>query len=276
MSTEPQKSDDFRMSLWSHLEELRKRIVYSLIAVGIGFILCFNFSEDVLGVLMLPLNAKLVFQQDLPFLRFIPNQMQQTLHFTTLTEPFMSHIKIGFVSGLILVVPVLLYQVWKFISPGLLPKERKYAGQFVFFSTLFFAAGVLFCFFLLLPFAVPFLIGYKTEHLTPIVKIGDYIDFVLKFLLGAGLVFELPLIIILLARMGIVSASWLAKYRKYALLVSFILGALITPTPDVFNMTLMSLPIYLLYELGILGARLLGKKKTDTADTAENTDLTKT
>ena len=273
MSTEPQKSDDFRMSLWSHLEELRKRIVNSLIAVGIGFILCFNFSEDVLGVLMLPLNAKLVFQQDFPYLYFIPNQAQQMLHFTTLTEPFMSHIKIGFVSGLILVVPVLLYQLWKFISPGLLPKERKYAGQFVFFSTLFFAAGVLFCFFLLLPFAVPFLIGYKTEHLTPIVKIGDYIDFVLKFLLGAGLVFELPLLIILLSRMGIVSAAWLAKYRKYALLVSFILGALITPTPDVFNMTLMSVPIYLLYELGILGARLLGKKKTDSA---EATDLTKT
>ncbi len=272
MSTEPQKSDDFRMPLWSHLEELRKRIVASLIAVSIGFIICFNFSEDVLGVLMLPLNSKLTVQTGFPYLYFVPNQTQQTLHFTTLTEPFMAHIKIGFVSGLILVVPVILYQFWKFISPGLLPKERKYAGQFVFFSTLFFAAGVLFCFFLLLPFAVPFLIGYKTEHLTPIVKIGDYIDFVLKFLLGAGLVFELPLIIILLARMGIVSAAWLAKYRKYAVLVSFFLGALITPTPDVFNMTLMSLPIYLLYELGILGARFLGRKKLDTT---ESTDLTK-
>lgn len=272
MSTDPRKSDDARMPLWGHLEELRKRIVASLIAVGIGFLVCFSYSEDVLGVLMLPLNAKLTVQQGFPYLRFVPNQVQQQLHFTSLTEPFLSHIKIGFVSGLILAVPALLYQVWKFISPGLLPKERKYAGQFVFFSTLFFAAGVLFCFFLLLPFAVPFLIGYKTDHLTPIVKIGDYIDFVLKFLLGAGLVFELPLVIILLARMGIVSAAWLAKYRKYAFLVSFVLGAIITPTPDVFNMTLLSVPIYLLYEFGILGARLLGRKRPEAPETK---DLTK-
>lgn len=271
--TETPNSDDFRMPFWSHLEELRKRIVVSLIAVAAGFAVCFNFSEQLLGLLMTPLNARLGFQRGFPYLTIVPNEVQQKLYFTTLTEPFMTHLKIGFVAGLILVVPVLLLQVWKFISPGLMPRERRYAGQFVFFSTLFFAAGVLFCFFLLLPFAVPFLIGYKTEHLTPIVRIGEYIDFTLKFLLGSGLVFELPLVIILLSRMGIVNHAWLAKYRKYAFLVSFMIGALITPTPDVFNMTLMSVPIYLLYELGILGARLFGKRKPETA---ESGDLTKT
>jgi sec-independent protein translocase protein TatC len=273
MSTEAPNNDDFRMPFWRHLEELRKRLVVSLIAVAAGFGVCFNFSEDLLGVLMMPLNTKLGVHRSFPYLTFTPNEVQQKLFFTTLIEPFMTHLKIGFVAGLILVVPVILLQVWKFISPGLMPKERKYAGQFVFFSTLFFAAGVLFCFFLLLPFAVPFLIGYKTEHLTPIVRIGEYIDFTLKFLLASGLVFELPLVIILLARMGIVSHAWLAKYRKYALLVSFILGALFTPTPDVFNMTLMSIPIYLLYELGILGARLFGRRKPEAA---ESTDVTKT
>ena len=109
----------------------------------------------------------------------------QQLYFTTLTEPFMSHLKIAFVAGLILGVPVILHQIWKFISPGLLPSERRYTGYFVVFSTLFFASGLLFCFFLLLPFAIPFLIGYKTEHLKAMVTIGQYIDFTLKFLLGA-------------------------------------------------------------------------------------------
>lgn len=268
MTEETKNGDDSRMPFWSHLEELRKRIVATLVAVLAGFVVCFGQSERILGILMLPLNATIGLVREFPFLRFTPKAVRQQLHFTTLTEPFLSHIKIGIVSGLILVVPFILLQIWKFISPGLMPKERRYAGQFVFFSTIFFAAGVVFCFLVLLPFAVPFLIGYKTEHLTPIVRIGDYIDFVLKFLLGAGLVFELPLVIILLSRMGIVNHAWLARYRKYAFLGSFIIGALVTPTPDIFNMTLMSLPIYLLYEIGILGSRLFGRKSSSGGEKA--------
>ena len=262
--------EELRMPFWSHLAELRKRLVISAIAVSIGFALCFNFSEDLLGVLMIPLNMTMSYHASFPFLMFTPNPARQELFFTTLTEPFMAHLKIAFVAGLILAVPVILLQIWKFISPGLMPRERRYTGYFVSFSTLFFAAGVLFCFFLLLPFAVPFLIGYKTEHLKPIIRIGEYIDFTLKFLLGAGAVFELPLIIILLSRMGILQPASLAKFRKYAFLLSFIIGAIITPTPDALNMTLMSLPIYVLYEIGILGARLFGRKRSpDTTDLTE-------
>jgi len=249
------------MPFWNHLAELRKRIVISLIAAAVGSAFSFKFSEDILDLLMIPMNTKMALQASYPFLTFTPNHVTQELYFTTLTEPFMAHLKIAFVAGLILAIPVILLQIWKFISPGLLPRERKYTGYFVSFSTLFFAAGVLFCFFLLLPFAVPFLIGYKAEHLKPIIRIGEYIDFTLKFLLAAGAVFELPLVIILLSRMGILSAAALAKFRKYAFLISFILGAILTPTPDAFNMTLMSIPIYVLYELGILGARLFGRKK---------------
>jgi sec-independent protein translocase protein TatC len=168
-------------------------------------------------------------------------------------------------------VPVILYQIWKFISPGLLPRERKYAGQFVFFATFFFYLGSIFCFLLLLPFAVPFLITYKTEHLKAIIKLGDYIDFTLKFMLGSGAVFELPLIMILLGRMGIISAEVLARFRKYAFLISFVIGAIITPTPDLFNMTLMSLPIYILYEIGILGVRVFGRRRKPSS-----TDVTET
>jgi sec-independent protein translocase protein TatC len=258
------------MSFWSHLEELRKRLVNMAIAIGIGFVVCFRFSENILGVLMLPLNDTIHFGTVFPFVSFIPNKVVQTLHFTTLTEPFMSHLKIGLITGIMLTIPYLLLQVWKFIAPGLLKHERRYAGQFVFFSSVFFGLGVLFCFFFLLPFAVPFLISYKTEHLTAIIKIGDYIDFTLKFMLASGLVFELPLLMIVLGRMGILQVESLTKFRKYAFLIAFIIGGIVTPTPDAFNMTIMSLPIYLLYELGILGVRILGKRKSGP----ESRDLT--
>ena len=253
--------EELRMPFWSHLAELRKRLIWSAVWIVIGFGACFNYSEDILKLLMWPMNTKLEILTTFPYIISVPAAVQQKLHYTTLIEPFWTHLKIGLISGIMLVFPLVTYQIWKFISPGLLPKERRYAGVFVFFSTLFFCIGVLFCYFLLLPFAIPFLLSYKTDDLIAIIKIGDYTDFVMKFLLASGLVFELPLIIVLLSRMGIVSPSWLAKYRKYAFLCSFILGAILTPTPDVFNQTLISIPIYLLYESGILLARMFGKKK---------------
>jgi sec-independent protein translocase protein TatC len=253
--------DEGKMSFWGHLDELRKRLVNMSIAIGVGFVLCFAWSEEILGLLLLPLNAEIGYSRAFPFVHFAPKTAEYTLHFTALTEPFMSHLKIGLIAGIILAVPVLLRQVWLFIAPGLLARERRYAGQFVLFSTVFFAAGVLFCFLILLPIAIPFLISYKTTHLTPIIKIGDYIDFTLKFMLATGAVFELPLVMILLGRMGIVQTGTLTKFRKYAFLTAFVIGGLITPTPDAFNMTIMSIPIYLLYEIGILGVRVFGRPK---------------
>ncbi len=262
--------EELRLPFFGHLEELRKRIIYSLLLIAVGFVICFSYSETILKVLMMPMNAKLHFQASFPFFTFVPNAVERKLHFTKLIESFWVHMKIGLIAGIILMFPLLAYQAWKFVAPGLVPKERRYAGYFVFFSTGFFAMGILFCFLVLLPVAVTFLLGYKTESLIPIITINEYIDFILKFLLASGAVFELPLIIVLLSRVGIVSPDWLAKRRKYAFLVSFILGAMLTPTPDAFNMTLMSLPIYLLYEVGILVARLFGKKKEpDSAEIAE-------
>lgn len=263
--------EELRMPFWSHLEELRKRIVRSLILVAVGFGICFNYSENILRVLMWPMNTKMALQFSYPFISVTPNASPQKLHYATLIEPFWSHLKISLIAGIMLVFPFIMYQLWKFIAPGLLQKERKYVGYFVFFSSLFFGIGVLFCYLLLLPFAIPFLLTYKTEDLIAIIRIGDYIDFVLKFLLASGVVFELPLIIVLLSRMGIVSPDWLAKYRKFAFLGAFIIGAILTPTPDVFNQTIMSIPIYLLYEIGILFARMFGrKKKPDTTELVEN------
>ena len=264
--------EELRMPFWSHLEELRKRLIRSILWITVGFAVCFNYSEDILKLLMWPMNMKLTLLSSFPYLSIVPNQVQQKLHYTTLIEPFWAHLKIALIAGIMLVFPLIMYQLWKFISPGLLPKERRYVGYFVFFSTLFFGIGVLFCYMLLLPFAVPFLLSYKTENLIAIIKIGDYIDFVLKFLLASGVVFELPLIIVLLSRMGVVSPEWLAKYRKYAFLAAFIIGAILTPTPDVFNQTLISIPIYLLYEVGIIASRIFGrKKKSDTTDLTETT-----
>ncbi len=263
--------EELRMPFWSHLEELRKRIVRSLLWIAVGFAACFNYSENLLKLLMWPMNMKLVMERSFPFFSTAASGVQQKLHYTTLVEPFWAHLKISLIAGLMLVFPMIMYQVWKFISPGLLPKERRYVGYFVFFSSVFFGIGVLFCYFFLLPFAIPFLLTYKTEELIAIIKIGDYIDFVLKFLLASGVVFELPLIIVLLTRMGIVNPNTLAKYRKFAFLGAFILGAILTPTPDVFNQTILSIPIYLLYEAGILASRLFGKKKPP-----ESTEVTKT
>ena len=263
--------DELRMPFWSHLEELRKRIVRSLILVAIGFGACFNYSEDILRLLMWPMNTKMEVTSAFPFFSVTPNPTPQKLHYTTLIEPFWSHLKIALIAGIMVVFPFIMYQLWKFISPGLMQKERKYVGFFVFFSSLFFGIGVLFCYFFLLPFAVPFLMTYKTENLIAIIRIGDYIDFILKFLLASGIVFELPLIIVLLSRMGIVNPDTLAKYRKFAVLGAFIIGAILTPTPDIFNQTILSVPIYLLYEIGILAARLFGKRKKP-----ESKELTET
>lgn len=258
------------MSFWDHLKEMRDRIIYSLIAVAVGFGAAFGYSEEILGLLMWPLNTTVTLSSAFPYVAAQPNEVKQALHFTTLTEPFWSHLKIGLIAGLFLAVPVIMHQLWKFLAPGLLPGERKYARYFVFFSTLFFGAGVVFSFFVLLPFAVPFLMGYKTEHLTAILRIGEYVDFTLKLLLITGLVFELPLVIVLLTRMGVLTPQWLAQNRKYAFLFSFVLGAIVTPTQDVFNMTLLSVPIYLLYEFGLIAARIFGRKKRpDTTDLTE-------
>jgi sec-independent protein translocase protein TatC len=174
--------------------------------------------------------------------------------------------KVSFVAALALASPVIFYQLWKFISPGLLAKEKKYVLPFVISATGLFIAGALFCFFMILPFAMEFLLTYKLgDVLVPMLSVGQYVDFCLKFMLAFGAVFELPIVIIFLTRMGIVTTKTLAKNRKYAVLVAFILAAILTPTPDVFNQTLMAIPIVILYEAGILVSRIFVRGKTADA-----------
>lgn len=229
-----------KVSFFEHLAELRTRILWSVAAIGLGFLGTFYFSDRIIKFLARPLAVKLAF--------------------LTPTEAFWANMKVAMICGLFVALPVVLYQVWAFVSPGLYQHERRYALPFVIIGTVFFAIGVSFAIWVVIPFALKFLLTYKTEDLTPVISINSYVDFVLKFTLAFGLVFELPLAIILASRMGLVTPQFLAKNRKYAILLNFVIAAILTPTPDIFNQTLMAGPLIILYEIGIIAARFFGKR----------------
>lgn len=256
---------DEKMPFTEHLSELRNRIVVSLVALLAGFILCFSFSENLFRVLLLPLRFEIGFTLSSPFMKLIPSKVQNpSLIFTAPAEAFWMHMKVSLVASLILSLPVILHQFWKFISPGLLSREKKYVGPFVVVASLLFLAGALFCFSFVLPFAMGFLLTYKTESMTPLLSVGNYVDFCLKFILAFGAIFELPIVIVFLTRMGIVTPETLSRNRKYAVLLAFVAAALLTPTPDAFNQMLMAGPIIVLYEAGVLVSRVF-RRKADSA-----------
>ncbi|HEC97337.1 MAG TPA: twin-arginine translocase subunit TatC [Nitrospirae bacterium] len=252
-----------KLPVTEHLSELRQRLIKSLIAVLIGFGLSFNFSEQLFRLLTLPLRSDLHLTTVSPYIEFIPKASPiQKLVFLAPAEAFWMNIKVAMVAGLVLALPVALYQLWKFIAPGLMPSEKKYVGPFVVAGTVLFLIGALFCFSVVLPFAMGFLLTYKTAFMTPMISVGNYVDFCLKFLLSFGAIFELPIVILFLTRAGVVTPKALAKNRKYAVLVAFILAAVLTPTPDAFNQTLMAVPIIILYETGIIISKIFLKKET--------------
>ncbi len=246
----------------AHLTELRQRLIKSLAAVIIGFVVSFAFSEKLFKLLTMPLKYDLHIKLSSPYLEMLPKASPiNKLVFLAPAEAFWMHIKVSIVAGIILSIPVILYQLWKFVGPGLLPTEKRYIGPFIVAGTGLFLLGDLFCFAIILPFAMSFLLTYKTESLTPMLSVGSYIDFTLKFLLSFGMVFELPIVILFLTKFGIVSPQTLAKNRKYAVLVAFILAAILTPTPDAFNQTLMAGPIIILFEAGIIISKIFSRKK---------------
>ncbi|MEW6067740.1 MAG: twin-arginine translocase subunit TatC [Nitrospirota bacterium] len=258
--------EDHKMSITEHLGDLRKKIFISVIILFIAFLVTFNFSEDIFKLIMFPLKYNMEFSVKDMYIHFVP---QDKLHNTKLVflapaEAFWMNIKIAFVAALILSLPVIFYQLWKFISPGLLLKERKYVLPFIFAATFLFLVGAAFCFFIVLPFAMGFLLTYKVgDFLSPMLSVGNYVDFCLKFILAFGAVFEIPIAILFLTRMGLVTTKTLAKNRKYAVLLAFVVAAILTPTPDVFNQTLMAVPMIVLYEVGIIISRIFIRKKVE-------------
>ncbi|MBC8414715.1 MAG: twin-arginine translocase subunit TatC [Nitrospira sp.] len=248
--------------LTEHLGELRNRIVVSLVVVLGIFMFSFYYSEDIFRLLTMPLRYTINFSLETPYLSFLPGKFfDQKLTVLRPAEALWTHMKIGFISALVLSSPVLFYELWKFISPGLIEKERKYALPFVLCTSTLFLIGSLFCFFIVLPFAMNFLQDYKMESLNFSWTIEYYVDFCLKFILAFGAVFELPVVTVFLTKLGIVTPDFLAKHRKYAVLAAFVIAALLTPTPDAFNQTLMAVPIIILYEVGILASRIFNRKK---------------
>ena len=183
-----------------------------------------------------------------------------SLIFTGLPEAFFTYLKVAFLAGLMVAAPVIIYQFWMFVAPGLYDREKRLMLPIVFLSSIFFIGGALFGYFIVFPWGFKFFLGFATETIRPMPSMKEYLGFSAKLLLAFGLVFELPLVITFLARLGIVSVDFLKKNRKYALLLFFVGAALLTP-PDVVTQIMMALPLMVLYEISIIGARVFGKKK---------------
>ncbi len=251
-------ADEAKLPIMGHLAELRRRLFQSAVAIALLFTVTFTYSEYIFRALVLPMSSDVEFSTSAPFLKFVPREGGiSKLVFLAPAEAFWAHMKIALIAAVILCVPVLLFHVWRFISPGLKDEERRYVLPFIVIGTGLFVAGAAFCFFLVLPFAMKFLLTYKTENMTAMITVEKYVDFTLKFVLAFGIVFELPIVLVFLTRMGIVSTDTLAKNRKYAVLAAFVVAAFLTPTPDAFNQTLMAVPMIVLYEGGIWASRLI-------------------
>ncbi|OGW54092.1 MAG: twin arginine-targeting protein translocase TatC [Nitrospirae bacterium RBG_13_43_8] len=254
---------EIKLPFTEHLVDLRKRIIICLVFVVIGFAVAFNYSEDIFRFLTFPLKYGISISLTSPYVQLIEKKATQntSLIFLAPAEAFWMHMKISIITGVIFSLPVIFSQIWKFIAPGLLHKEKKYVIPFVSITTTFFLLGAAYCFFLVLPFAMGFLLTYKTESMTPMISVEKYVDFCVKFILAFGAIFELPVLIVFFTRMGFVTPKTLAKHRKYAILIAFVVAAILTPTPDIFNQTLMAVPIIVLYEIGILVSRIFVRKK---------------
>ena len=226
-----------------HLGELRTRIMRALYGLLAGTLIALPFSERITDWLARPVT-----------------KLGYELVFTAPAEAFWVQMKVGLIAGVFIASPVILWQVWAFVAPGLHHHEKKYAVPFVLIGSVMFILGGAFSLYIVTPYALNFLLSYARPGLKPMITIQNHIDFLLKFTLAFGAVFELPLALTLLARMGIVTARMLAKNRKYAILGAFIAGAILTPTPDAFNQTLMAGPLIILYEVGIVSARIFGKR----------------
>jgi len=234
------------MSLLAHLEELRKRLTRMIIAALLGFLICYYFHETILEVMLRPL--KMVLPQT------------STIMTTELTEAFFVNMKAAFVAGVFLVSPYLFYQIWSFIAPGLYAQERKLAIPVSVFTALCFVAGACFGYFIVFPYGFKFLANYGVGEITFNPKLAEYYSMALGLLFAFGIIFEMPIFIFFLARFGIVSHQWLRTKRRIAIVILFIVAAIVCPNPDVVSMLLMATPMVLLYEISIWVAYFFGKK----------------
>jgi len=235
----------------TYLQEVRKRLILSFIAVGAGFLICYYFSDSIFEILTAPLINNI---QNI--------HVESTLIFRTVAEAFFTYMKVGFVAGLMLASPFILYQIWGLVVSRLDQDKRRYVLLFVLGGSLFFVLGILFGYFVALPFGCKFLLRYASNTIKPMPDMNEYLSFSVKFLLTFGLVFEFPILLLILARIGIINAKMLAQKRRYAILLIFVFAFIISP-PDLISQVLMALPLMGLYEVGILLCRVFRKKPED-------------
>ncbi|SPD73327.1 Sec-independent protein translocase protein TatC [uncultured Desulfobacterium sp.] len=247
-------ADQEKMPFLSHLEELRKRLISCVIAVALCFAICYYFSESLFQFLIQPLKAA----------------MPEGSHlvFTGLPEMFVTYLKVAFVGGVLLAAPFLFYEIWMFVAPGLYRHEKKLVAPFVASSTILFVGGTLFGYYIAFPFGFKFLMGYSSEYVKPLPSAIEYFNFSLKLLFAFGIIFEVPIFIFFLARLGIVTTDNLKKSRKYAILGAFIVAAILTP-PDVVSQFIMAGPLIVLYEAGILISKMAKSSKAQDKEKTE-------
>jgi sec-independent protein translocase protein TatC len=232
------------MSLIEHLDELRKRIIISVAAIFVGMVGCFIFKGPILNLLIEPIGDK-------------------ELVTLSPTESFMTVFKVSAYAGMIVASPIVIYQIWAFVAPGLKSKEKRLALYATIFTSLLFIAGVVFAWIIVLPRGLDFLLNYQSDIFNQQLQAAKYFSFVAMFLLGFGVVFLLPAMLLTLARIGIVSHEMLAKNRKYALLIGAVVSAALTPGQDLFSMLAMAIPFMLLYEFSVQASRVMQKRKRD-------------
>jgi sec-independent protein translocase protein TatC len=232
------------MSFFDHLEELRWRIIKALIGIVVGTVLCWIFIDWLMQeVLLRPI---ITINQHL-------SPGQQPIRLQNL-KPFgqvFLYMQVAIIGGIILSVPNLLYQLWAFVAPGLMPRERKYIKSIVFFSSFCFLAGIAFAYFVMLPAALTFFAGFGSPSIENNIAISEYMSFIISVMLAAGLVFELPMVSWFLSRLGILTPSFMRKYRRHSIVVIFILSAALTPGTDPVSQILLAVPLMLLYEISI-------------------------
>ena len=227
------------MTLVGHLGELRRRIVVSVIAVVAGTLAAYFYIDELMRFVTAPAGK---------------------LYFMSPAEGFFAYLKLAVFAGFMLALPVVLWQVWAFVAPALTSGEKKWAFIMVPGAVLLFFTGVAFAYLLVWPAAVKFFLGFGSESLQPMLSLGQYLSFLFSFILPFGIIFNLPLALLVLAMMGIISSNFLAKQRRMMILVAFIVGGIITPTPDIFTQTMMAIPIILLYEASIWAVKILLRK----------------
>jgi sec-independent protein translocase protein TatC len=249
----PARPNPDRMSFLEHLEELRVRLVHAIVALVVGFFAAWGFREHIFHFLTQPLR------QANPGTDFI---------YTSPTEALMLYMKMAFFVGIFIAAPYILYQVWAFVAPGLYPHERRYALPFIFFGTVFFLGGAAFGHFLLFPMTFGFLGSFAGENMKFMPRVGEYFTFYSWFLLAIGAVFQTPIIIFILSRIGLVTPGFLLRHFKYAVLIAFIVAAVVTPTPDVVTQSALAVPMLALYLLGVGVAWIFGRPRRRPDETA--------